>query len=178
MHEWMVSEIDNKWHKFGPWHVATTGASTIMQAVKFGNEEPAPKDIAGFVAWLRRLFVVHQIKPNDEGEYPGYMLVARGKKVWKLDSALHANEFKQGFWATAGAGADIAAGALDAFDECGSGALPPSDVARLVLGIAEKRCAGVRGCRVEVVPYGPEPVEPLGHAGYAGGSVRQMTVPE
>ena len=173
VHDWLADEIDNKWIKHGPWYIGVSGVQTIAQAIRFGNGEPAPADIASLIAWFRRVFVVHGVKPNEHGEYSGFILIARQKDIWRVDSALAANKIKTGAWACAGAAHEIAIGALDAFDECGQG-IAPSDVARLVMGIAERRCAAVRGCRVEVIPYGPETnVTALRHP-----ELRQMSVPE
>ena len=152
----ILDECPNKWFRFGPWHIGSAGSCAAGQALEFGTGEPPPSDIAGLVAWMRRAFQIHGVKKSDDDGYGTRMVVANQKNVWDVDLDLYVHPYRQGVWAAVGSGRDFALGALAAFEEVGHG-LSPVDIARMVLEIVDRRVTNVRGCRVELVPYGPVP---------------------
>ena len=153
-----VDMLQTKWTKFGPWHIGCSGDAACGQAVEFGNDEPPPADITGLIAYFRRLFLMHGCDPNKENthHYEVSMVVAKDKEVWSIDGSLYALPMPQGQWAVCGSGSEVAIGALEAFYEADV-PFAPSEIARLVLQIAERRNAYVRGCKVDVIPYGQPP---------------------
>ena len=164
-----------KWIKAGGWHIGGAGSATYGQILDW-NAHTAGNltHIKDLVLWLRTTLMANgqsPIKNDGVDQFDGDFLVARGKTIYEIDAFLHVIEIPEGKWGLRGSGSQFARGALAMLEEVSS-PWADSDVAKLVLGLAEHAHSNVRGCKVDVIPYNQRDI-PIARPG-----VRDMVVPE
>ena len=146
-----------KWAKVGGWHVGWSGSAVFGQALEWhgascGNQS----QVRDLLSWMRATFMSSGLSPQkDEGVdwFDAHFILARNKQIFLTDRFMFAHEVPEGEWAALGCASDYADGCLDMIAETGS-PWAPSDIARMVIQLAEKRYASVNGCKVDVIADG------------------------
>ena len=111
--------------------------------------------IKDLVPWMKASFVSNGLHPEKEDgidKFDAAFIVARNRDIWTVCNYLYVAKIPENKWATLGVAQDYAAGALAMLEEVGS-PWAPSDIARMVLGLASTAYSGVAGCDVKVIPY-------------------------